>query len=181
MSHDQWPHWKNSIINGKFFSSAQRLLNLENYFDFASHLHKANQEFFSKFSQLHFCCYYCDQTSRNLPRWNEGNFCKPTLGWAKQDRWGLISKGITGSIHTLLQYTMTLLQFSKDPVLPTLINTPMYDTTWFWSRRTHTQYLSLFKILQSKLSKCRVVPPWAQGCWTRGGWGVREVQSVPQI
>ena len=32
----------------------------------------------------------------------------------------LIPKGMTGSILTLLQYTMTLLQGPKDPVLPTL-------------------------------------------------------------
>ena len=73
----------------------------------------------------------------------------------------------TYSIPILLQLCSKAPK-TGDPVLSTLKNTLMYDTTWFWSRRTHTQYLSLFKILQSKLSKCRVVPPWAQACWIQG-------------
>ena len=93
---------------------------------------------------------------------------KYEIGIAKKSQWQLMFGFFwTYSIPIHLQLCSKAPK-TGDPVLSTLKNTLMYDTTWFWSRRTHTQYLSLFKILQSKLSKCRVVPPWAQACWIQG-------------
>ena len=64
----------------------------------------------------------------------------PTLGLAKQDLWSLGAVGESfWQKESLLQYTITLLQGPKDPVLPTLmyvaVLVSMYDVVSRYSDR----------------------------------------------